>query len=116
MCRRMGAHYATRPGNKGAKAGNLNNGLKISRGEFVAVIDADFVPRRDYIDQMLGYFNDERVAIVQAPQEFYNADSFQHAADDPEEWHEQATFFRNVQLGKNRWNSAFWCGCPSMLR
>ena len=65
---------------------------------------------------MLGYFADPKVAFVQGPQEFYNRDSFQHLHDDPDAWHEQAMFFRAIQVGKNRWNSAFWCGCPSILR
>ena len=33
-----------------------------------------------------------------------------------EAWHEQALFFRVIQAGKNRWNSAFWCGSPSIVR
>ncbi|MCS6802728.1 MAG: PilZ domain-containing protein, partial [Dehalococcoidia bacterium] len=31
-------------------------------------------------------------------------------------WHEQALFYRLIQPGKNRWNAAFWCGSPSVVR
>jgi cellulose synthase (UDP-forming) len=116
LCRRLGARYITREGNAGAKAGNINAALHQTAGEFIAVVDADFVPRPDYIDQLLGYFDDREMAIVQGPQEFYNVSSFQHADNDRSAWHEQRMFFRVIQVGKNRWNSAFWSGAPSMLR
>jgi cellulose synthase (UDP-forming) len=31
-------------------------------------------------------------------------------------WHDQTLFYRVIQPGKNRWNAAFWCGSPSVLR
>jgi cellulose synthase (UDP-forming) len=76
------------------------------------------VPQPDLLDQTLGYFADERVAVVQCPQEFYNLDSVQHApgSSGPHPWHEQSLFFRVIQPGKNRWNAAFWCGSPSVVR
>jgi len=116
LCKRLGAEYRTRPTNEGAKAGNLNYALARTSGEFVAVIDADFVPKASFIDDMLGYFRDPEVAFVQGPQEFYNRDSFQHAGGDRDAWHEQSLFFKTIQPGKNRWTAAFWCGCPSLLR
>jgi cellulose synthase (UDP-forming) len=116
LCRRMGAEYLTREDNKGAKAGNINAALKKTSGDFVAVVDADFIPSPDYIHDLLGYFRDEKVAVVQGPQEFYNLDSFQHISDDAERWNEQTLFFRTIQPGKNHQNAAFWCGCPSLLR
>jgi cellulose synthase (UDP-forming) len=116
LCRRLGVNYVTRPTNAGAKAGNLNHALSVTHAEYLAVVDADFVPSPDFIDDMLGYFEDAKVAFVQGPQEFYNRDSFQHLKGDEEGWHEQTLFFKTIQLGKNRTNSAFWCGCPSMLR
>ena len=58
------------------------------------------------------------MALVQLPQEFYNLDSVQHAQqkDDTEPWHDQTLFYRVIQPGKNRWNAAFWCGSPSVVR
>ena len=47
-CEEQGAVHVTRPDNLHAKAGNLNHGLKLSRGGFVAVFDADFVPYRNF--------------------------------------------------------------------
>lgn len=116
LCEELGARYVTRPDTRGAKAGNINHALTISRGEFIGIMDADFVPSPWYIHDLLPYFEDPDVALVQAPQEFYNTDSFQHATDPRDDWHEQASFYRVIQPGKNRWNAAFWCGSPSMVR
>lgn len=115
LCEQLGAHYLTRSDNKGSKAGNINAALARSSGEFIAIVDADFVPAPDYLHATLGYFTDPEVAVVQAPQEFYNRDSFQHAGDGSD-WHEQTTFYRVIQPGKNHWNSVFWCGSPSIVR
>ncbi|MDW8061068.1 MAG: glycosyltransferase family 2 protein, partial [Thermomicrobium sp.] len=95
-----------------------NAALPRTEGEFIALLDADMVPQPDFLDQTLGYFVDDRVALVQCPQEFYNLDSVQHASHGSasQPWHEQSLFFRVIQLGKNRWNAAFWCGSPSVVR
>lgn len=117
LARRMGCGYLTRSDNKHAKAGNINAALPRTRGDFIVVLDADTVPQPDFLDNTLGYFVDAKVALVQLPQEFYNVDSMQHpAARRPEDWHEQSLFYRIIQPGKNRWNAAFWCGSPSVLR
>ena len=116
VCRQLGAKYVTRQDNSGAKAGNINAALKRTTGEFICVVDADFIPSPDFIDQVLGYFDDPDVALVQGPQEFYNLDSFQHLRGDAQNWHEQSVFFHAIQPGKNHENAAFWCGCPSILR
>ncbi|HET7037008.1 MAG TPA: glycosyltransferase family 2 protein [Thermomicrobiaceae bacterium] len=114
----LGCRYLTRENNLHAKAGNLNAALARTDGEFVVILDADTVPQPDFVDKTLGYFVDERVALVQLPQEFYNADSIQHAGrhGEPEPWHDQALFYRVIQPGKNRWNAAFWCGSPAIVR
>ena len=88
----------------------------MTSGDVICIVDADFVPARGYIDAMLGYFADPDVALVQAPQEFYNTDSFQHAWSEEGDWNEQSSFYRVIQPGKNHNNAVFWCGSPSMVR
>lgn len=115
----LGAEYVSRPDNAHAKAGNINHALTVTSGEFVAVFDADHVPHPQFLERTLGYFDDDRVALVQTPQEFYNRDSIQHAGDrdgDGLPWHEQALFYRVIQPGKDRMNSVFWCGSNAVLR
>jgi cellulose synthase/poly-beta-1,6-N-acetylglucosamine synthase-like glycosyltransferase len=50
----------------GYKAGALAHGLGLARGELLAVFDADFVPRADFLRRVVGEFADPTVGMVQA--------------------------------------------------
>ncbi len=50
----------------GYKAGALKNGLETSRGDFIAVFDADFIPSKSFLKQTLPFFHDEKVGAVQS--------------------------------------------------
>jgi cellulose synthase/poly-beta-1,6-N-acetylglucosamine synthase-like glycosyltransferase len=50
----------------GYKAGALDAGLKVARGEFIAIFDADFVPGADFLRRTVPFFNDTGIAVVQA--------------------------------------------------
>ncbi len=51
----------------GYKAGALANGLRLARGELVAIFDADFVPDADFLRRMVPhFFEDEDLGMVQA--------------------------------------------------
>ena len=54
-----------RQNRKGFKAGALAEGLRKTDGEFIAIFDADFVPPSCALRQMLPYFADSHVAVVQ---------------------------------------------------
>ena len=117
MCEELGARYLSRPApRRHAKAGNINHALEHVDAEFIVTLDADHVPRPELLERMLGYFADEDVAVVQAPQHFYNR-GFQHPRDhDDPLRNEQSIFFDAICRGKDRHNAAFWCGCPSVIR
>ena len=53
--------YIHRTNRTGFKAGALDEGLKIARGEFVAIFDADFIPRADFLQKTIQYFTDPQV-------------------------------------------------------
>ncbi len=74
LAQELGCHYITRPDSSGAKAGNLNNALKQTNGELVVVFDADFVPTTNFLERTVGFFQQEKMALVQTPQSFYNPD------------------------------------------
>lgn len=57
----------------GYKAGALANGLKQSKGEFVAIFDADFVPQPDFLMKTVPYFEHPDIGMVQAKWGFLNA-------------------------------------------
>ena len=66
--------YLHRNNRQGFKAGALQEGLKIARGELVAVFDADFVPSPDFLRKSVNYFTDERIGMVQVRWEHLNRD------------------------------------------
>jgi Glycosyltransferase like family 2/PilZ domain len=107
-----GAEYLTRPDNSHAKAGNLNAALPRTSGDLVFVLDADHVPMPDALDALVGYFDDERMAIVQTPHDFFNHDSVQHYVVGR---HEQSLFYRVVCPGKDRHGAAYWCGSAALI-
>jgi len=56
----------------GYKAGALKDGLEVARGEFVAIFDADFVPKHDFLMKTLPHFADAKVGMVQTRWEHLN--------------------------------------------
>ena len=64
--------YLHRDNRQGFKAGALQEGLKVARGELVAVFDADFVPTPDFLKRSVDYFTDEKIGMVQVRWEHLN--------------------------------------------
>ncbi|MBV9323200.1 MAG: glycosyltransferase [Chloroflexi bacterium] len=93
-----------------AKAGNLNNALLATDGEFILMLDADQVPTPRILDRMLAYFQDEKVAFVQSDQPFYNIPPGDPFGSDA------SLFYGPIQQGKDGWNAAFFCGSNALLR
>jgi len=118
IAQELGIGYIRRAGNANAKAGNLNYAIRVTDAEFILQLDADHVPMPNIVDQILGYFNDPKVAFVQTPQDFYNTDSFTHVINDDarEMWEENRIFYSLLQPGKDSHNASFFCGCGGMLR
>jgi cellulose synthase/poly-beta-1,6-N-acetylglucosamine synthase-like glycosyltransferase len=58
--------YYHRTNRVGYKAGALEAGLKVARGEFVAIFDADFIPSADFLTRLMPYFAGEKIGMVQA--------------------------------------------------
>lgn len=116
-CRKRGAGYLTRPDNSHAKAGNINAALRVTDGEFIAVFDADFVPRQNFLMRTIGLFADPKVGCVQTPHHFYNSDPVQANMlmngifpDD------QRMFFDVIMPSRDAWDAAFCCGSCGVLR
>ena len=113
----MGCRYFRREGREHAKAGNLNHALKQTSGELIAVFDTDHVPTSTFLRETVGFFENERVAIVQTPHHFYNPDIFQkNLRLETELKNEQALFFRTLQPGRDAHNSAFFAGSSGLFR
>ena len=100
--------WANRP--RHAKAGNLNNALLATDGEFMLILDADQIPDPRILGHTLGYFNDRRMALVQTPQVFVNV-----PPNDPL-GSQAPLFYGPLQQGKDGWNAAFFCGSNAIIR
>lgn len=61
-----------RPERTGFKAGALAYGLDFARGNFIAIFDADFLPRPGYLRAALANFTDPNIGVVQARWEHIN--------------------------------------------
>jgi cellulose synthase/poly-beta-1,6-N-acetylglucosamine synthase-like glycosyltransferase len=58
--------YYHRENRGGFKAGALDAGLQVARGEFIAIFDADFIPTEDFLVRLMPHFADPGVGMVQA--------------------------------------------------
>ena len=122
LCASKGARYLTRPDNRHAKAGNINHALDVLRHEpdppeFIAIFDADFVPRREFLRRTMALFYDPNVGVVQTPQHFFNKDPIQANLLLENVWpDEQRFFFDHVLASKDAWGAPFCCGTSSVMR
>lgn len=121
-CRALGVEHVTRPNNDHGKAGNINHTLARFRAEgrtpdFVAVLDADFVPHHDFLKRSLALFHDSSVGLVQTPQHFFNPDPIQHNLGISRSYpDEQRFFFDYMQPSRDAWGIAVCCGTSSIVR
>ncbi|MET0532192.1 MAG: glycosyltransferase family 2 protein, partial [Microvirga sp.] len=108
--------------NEHAKAGNINYTLTQrlkddDAPDFAAVLDADFVPHRNFVRRAVALFHNPKVGLVQTPQHFFNPDPIQHnlyiASAYPDE---QRFFFDHLEPARDAWGIAVCCGTSSMVR
>ncbi len=57
--------HITRTNRTGFKAGALKEGLKIAKGDFIAIFDADFLPQPNWLKRTIPYFKNEEIGVVQ---------------------------------------------------
>ncbi|RMA66454.1 cellulose synthase family protein [Ulvibacter antarcticus] len=57
--------HITRENRNNFKAGALKEGLKIAKGEFIAIFDADFLPKKNWLKNTILYFKDPEIGVVQ---------------------------------------------------
>jgi cellulose synthase (UDP-forming) len=117
LAKELGCEYITRPDNAHAKAGNLNHALPKTDGEFIALMDADFVPFHNFLTRTVGFFQDKTISLVQTPQNFYNPDF--HARNMglgdflP---NDLENFFGSIQPHRDSVNSVICCGSCYVVR
>ena len=115
LAEEYGFEYRTRP-DRGRlkKAGNLRFGYEQSNSDLIAIFDADFVPRPDYLSELVPYFEQEDVGIVQSPQFFDTHEGMgwlQRTAGATQE-----LFYRWIQPARDRSNAAICVGTCAVYR
>ena len=129
LAEEMGVGYFDRPDNKGAKAGNLNHALALTSAPYVVTLDADMIPRSDFLLKTIPYFVDaeERnrklpedrrlpLGLLQTPQCFYDPDVFQYALySEKRAPNEQDFFYRTIEPAKTSTNSVIYGGSNTVI-
>lgn len=115
LARQFGLVYRVRE-NRGwmKKAGNLRYAFDHTRGEFFVILDADFVPRRDFLAETLPYFDDPKVGIVQTPQ-FFRPDK-RHTWVERAAGPMQEVFYRSMQVSRDSFGAAVCVGSCAVYR
>lgn len=108
-----GAVWLELIGLPGAKAGKINAALKQTTEEFILVLDPDHIPFPNFFDEVLGYFEDEKVGYVQVSQAYYN----QYKSFTAKGAAEQSYgFYGPTQMGMNGLNCAVAIGANCTFR
>ena len=115
LCSKYKVNYITREDNEGAKAGNINNALKQITGDLFAVLDADMIPRQEFLERTVGYFSDENMAFVQTPQVYYNQDMYQYNLQKNIP-NEQDFFMRDIQEARASRDAVLHVGTNAVFR
>jgi cellulose synthase/poly-beta-1,6-N-acetylglucosamine synthase-like glycosyltransferase len=58
-------HYLHRNDRTGFKSGALEHGMQTAKGDLIAIFDADFVPKPDFLRKLVHYFTDPIVGCSQ---------------------------------------------------
>ncbi|ACC72414.1 UDP-forming cellulose synthase catalytic subunit [Paraburkholderia phymatum] len=118
FCEEVGVAWTIRSHNRHAKAGNINEALKITDGEYFAIFDCDHIPTRSFLQVGLGWFlRDKKLSMLQTPHHFFSADPFEkNLGTFRKVPNEGELFYGLVQDGNDLWNATFFCGSCALLR
>ncbi len=113
FCEKNGIIYLHRIDRKGFKAGAINEALKKVGNSYdlVAIFDADQRPLDNFFEEILPYFSDPKVALVQVPQNY--SETYSGIAKGSK--YQQEPFLRVIMRGRSL-SSAFSLGSGSVFR
>lgn len=118
LAREYWFRYMSRP-NRGEmkKAGNLKYWFERTHGEYIVILDADFKPRYDFLEELLPYMSDEWTGIVQSPQ-FFDFDASMHRHSWLEYWagNIQHYFYSIIQQSRNSFGGSICVGSCAIYR
>lgn len=113
VAEKHGAVWLELVGIPGAKAGKINAALSKTEEDFILVLDPDHIPFPNFLDEVLGFFNDPQVGYVQVSQGYYNQYRSFTALAAAEQTY---TFYGPTQMGMNGYNCAVAIGANCTFR
>jgi len=127
LCLQLGVQHFTRknsyefqaesgPFQRGYKHGNYNAWLHqigFEKYDIIATFDPDHVPQREFLDEVLGYFNDPAIGYAQAAQAYYNQNASFIARGAAEETY---AYHAIVQTVASRFGYPALIGCHNVHR
>ncbi|MGI4813205.1 MAG: UDP-forming cellulose synthase catalytic subunit [Janthinobacterium lividum] len=118
FCEKVGVNWVIRNHNRHAKAGNINEALKNTDGEYLAIFDCDHIPTRSFLQIAVGWFlKDQKLAMLQTPHHFFSPDPFEkNLGTFRKVPNEGELFYGLVQDGNDLWDATFFCGSCAVLR
>ncbi len=117
LCRELGPNFKCLHLDKwpGYKSGALNFALTQTdpEVEIIAIIDADYQVKPNYLNELIPHFIDPKVAFVQTPQDYrdYKGNPFLEACYDAYKY-----FFEVSMPSRNEHNAIIFCGTMGLIR
>lgn len=113
---RFEADYLTRS-QKSGRSRLLNEALGRSSAESILILQADHLPSRNFLKEIVPFFQDEKLAFVQTAARLVVPDPFQQALllnrEIPQE---QALFLQRIEPGLDRLGAAVFTGSGALFR
>jgi len=97
------------------KAGNLKYAFDRTDGDLIVIFDADFCPRADFLTELVPYFGDPTIAIVQSPQ-FFDADKKRQGWLEESAGSVQESFYRWAQVSRDKLGAPICVGTCAIYR
>lgn len=108
-------NYIRREGNELKKAGNMRHAFGLTKGEYIAIFDADFCPSDRFFINTLPYMKEyQDVGIVQTPQ-FFEYDDSQTPVQKGS-GAIQELFYRLIQVNRDTFGGAICVGSNALYR
>lgn len=99
----------------GAKAGALNVCLQLTspQAELISVMDADYVAQSNFLEKLVGFFDDAKVGFVQSCQDYRD---WEHSPYQSACYFEYETHFKLELTGQNEWDVTYTIGTMCLIR
>ena len=113
FCKQHGIIHVTRNNRIDAKAGNINNALKQATGDICLILDPDHVPKPNFLDEVIPYFENDQIGFVQTVQAYYNIDESDVAKGAAEQTFQ---FYGPIMMTMNSYGTVNAIGANCVFR